>query len=104
MTGTGAVALRARPRSTTDSNGRFLIDGLEPGTLTLSARRTGYLLERRTVEAREDSASEVTVELKRGEGLALRARDGVYGVPLRGLFALARDAARRRGLRRTPLP
>jgi hypothetical protein len=91
--GPGSGPGRARPRASTDSNGRFFIDGLEPGASTLTVRRTGYLLERRTVEAREDVPAEVTVELKRGEGLGLRARDGVYGVPLRGLFGLARDAS-----------
>jgi hypothetical protein len=33
------------------------------------------------------------VELKRGEGLALEARDGVFGTPLRGLMVRALDAA-----------
>jgi hypothetical protein len=44
------------------------------------------------VEAREDGTSDVAIELRRGEGLGLRARDGLYGVPLHALFAQAKDA------------
>jgi protocatechuate 3,4-dioxygenase beta subunit len=90
---TGAGGGRGRPRASTDCNGRFALEGLEPGPTTLTARRTGYVFEKRTVEAREEGGSPVTIELKRGEGLGLRARDGVFGVPLHGLFAQARDAA-----------
>ena len=82
---------RARPRSTTDSNGRFGIEGVEPGSSTLTTRRTGYVYDRRTVDATEDATRELEIELRRGEGLGLRARDGNYGVPLHGLFAQAKD-------------
>ena len=34
----------------------------------------------------------VRVELRRGEGLAIEARDGVFGTPLRGLFVRELDA------------
>ena len=84
---------RGRSRASTDSNGRFALEGLEPGALTLTARRAGYVLDRRTVDAKEDAGPDLTIELKRGEGLGLRARDGVFGVPLHGLFVQVRDAS-----------
>jgi hypothetical protein len=77
--------------ATTDSRGRFALEGLAPGPTTLTARRAGYVYEQRTVEAREDSPDELSLELRRGEGLGLRARDAAYGVPLRGLFAQVRS-------------
>jgi large repetitive protein len=33
----------AGPAATTDANGRFVLDGVEPGSYLLSAQRTGYL-------------------------------------------------------------
>ena len=52
---------RARPRATTDSNGQFAIEGVEPGALTLTARRTGSVYDRRTVEAGEDATSDLEI-------------------------------------------
>lgn len=91
--GGGGRGGRGQSRATTDSNGRFALEGLEPGSLTLTARRTGYVYDRRTVEAREDAGPDLKIALKRGEGLGLRARDGVYGVPLHSLLVQARDAS-----------
>jgi hypothetical protein len=88
----GAAGPRFSPRIETDSNGRFVVEGLEPGPATLTARRAGFAFEKRTVEAREDGGADVTIELRRGEGLGIRARDGLFGVPLRGLFARATAA------------
>ncbi|HEY6549503.1 MAG TPA: carboxypeptidase regulatory-like domain-containing protein, partial [Vicinamibacteria bacterium] len=92
-TGTRGLLGRGRPRATTDSNGRFALEGLTPGPATLTARRTGFVYERRSVEASEGDGPELTLELKRGEGLGLRARDAALGVPLHTVFAEARDAS-----------
>jgi hypothetical protein len=45
------------------------------------------------VDASADRSAAVTIELRRGEGLGVRALDGVFGVPLHALFAEARDNA-----------
>ncbi len=84
---------RGGSRSTTDSNGRFDIEGLEPQSYSLTARLTRYAYEKRTVDASADGSTSLTIELRRGEGLGVRALDGVFGVPLRDLFAEARDNA-----------
>ena len=91
--GSGGGGGRGHPRAATDSNGRFAIEGVEPGSSTLTSRRAGYVYDRRTVEASEDATRDIEIELKRGEGLGLRARDGNYGVPLHGLFAQAKDGS-----------
>jgi hypothetical protein len=92
--GAGGIAFgRGQPRARTDSHGRFALEGLPPGAATLTARRTGYVYERRAVTAREDGGSETTLELRRGEGLGLLARDARHGFPLRSLFVEARDAS-----------
>ena len=84
---------RGGARATTDSNGRFDLEGLEPRSYVLTTRLTSYAYEQRTVDASGEGGGDVTIELRRGEGLGVRARDGLLGVPLRGLFGEARDGA-----------
>jgi len=78
-------------QNTTDSNGRFVFDDLEPKSYTISVRKPGFQLEKKTVSA-GDPGPDVTVELVRGEGLSVQVRDGLYNVPLRGLMARVEDA------------
>jgi hypothetical protein len=79
-------------RTTTDSEGQFELHPLEAGAWTLHARRAGY--EATRVEAMAgESPRAVTLELRRGQGLALHVFDAQLGVPLRGVRASARDAA-----------
>jgi hypothetical protein len=79
--------------SATDSNGRFAIEDLEPRAYTLTARRAGFQYEKRQFTAAEAGSDELVIELQRGEGIGLVARDGIFGVPLRGLSARVTDAS-----------
>jgi protocatechuate 3,4-dioxygenase beta subunit len=79
--------------SATDSNGRFAIEDLEPKAYTLTARRAGFQYERKQFSAAEQGTDELLIELQRGEGIGLQARDGIFGVPLRGLTVRVADAA-----------
>jgi len=55
-------------------------------------RRWGpYQTETRDVTAAEEA--QVRVELRRGEGIGIVARDGIFGTPLRGLIARVVDGA-----------
>jgi protocatechuate 3,4-dioxygenase beta subunit len=76
---------------TTDSNGRFTFDDLEPKSYTLRVRKPGFQLEKKKVTA-GDPGPDLTIELLRGEGLSVQVRDGLYNVPLRGLMARVEDA------------
>ena len=48
-------------------------------------------METRELTAAEES--DVKIELKRGEGLEIEARDGIFATPLRGLMVRVSDAA-----------
>jgi large repetitive protein len=78
-------------RATTDSNGRFFVEGLEPGTWDLKVRRTGYREALESAVATEAGGDAGTIALTRGEGLELRVADGVYGIPLRFASVRAKD-------------
>ena len=78
-------------RATTDASGRFALEGLEAKRVKLLARKPAY--EAETLEADAAAGSDLAIELRRGEGLSLQARDGVFDTPLRGLFARVTDAA-----------
>jgi protocatechuate 3,4-dioxygenase beta subunit len=67
-----------------DSGGRFALEGLEAKTYRLRVQKPAYQTETLEIGAAEDA--DVTIELRRGEGIGLVARDGVYGTPLRGLL------------------
>jgi 5-hydroxyisourate hydrolase-like protein (transthyretin family) len=77
--------------ATTDSSGRFLLEDLEPKRYRVSFQKPAYQVESRELSAAEDA--DARVELRRGEGLSLEARDGVFGTPLRGLFVRVLDAS-----------
>jgi hypothetical protein len=77
----------------TDSNGRFAIEDLEPKAYTLTARRAGFQYEKRQFTAAEQGTDDIVIELQRGEGIGLQARDGIFGVPLRGLTVRVQDGS-----------
>jgi hypothetical protein len=77
--------------ATTDDTGRFLLEGLEAGPLTLTAQRKGYVLESRSVTA--DGPEDVVIELVRGDGLDVAGRDGLLGTPLGSLWVRVLDGA-----------
>jgi len=87
-----AAGPRGTPRAASDSDGAFTIADLEPREYVATARKEGYEFEKRTVTPSE-VGDPVVFQLRRGEGLGLMARDGIFGVPLRTLWARATDAA-----------
>jgi hypothetical protein len=91
--GASVEAGRRFAAATTDTNGRWFLDDVEPGTWDLTFRRTGYLEEKRNALASESGGDGGEVELTRGEGLELRVVDGLYRIPLRGVGVRVKDGA-----------
>ena len=77
--------------ATTDSSGRFAFEDLEPKRYRVSFQKPAYQVETRELTAAEES--DLRVEMRRGEGIALEARDGIFATPLRGLFVRAIDGS-----------
>jgi hypothetical protein len=76
---------------TSDSGGRFVFDGVEPQPYRVSVQKAAYQSETRQVTAGEDT--DVVIELKRGEGIGVTAKDGIYQTPLRSLFVRIADGS-----------
>ncbi len=77
--------------ATTDSSGRFAFEDLEPKSYRVSFQKPAYQVETRNLTATEES--DLRVEMRRGEGMAVEARDGIFATPLRGLLLRAIDAS-----------
>ena len=77
---------------TTDSNGTFLLADIEPTSYTVNVRKAGYQFSKREVTAAEQGTDALTFELTRGDGIGVVGRDGLYGVPLRGLLVRVADS------------
>jgi hypothetical protein len=84
-TETGPYAIK---RAVTDSRGFYSIENVDPGNYQLTARKEGYQLKTQPVSV-SGSPVELNLSLARGAGLAIRAVDGLTGLPLRWLVALA---------------
>jgi hypothetical protein len=69
--------------ATSDSNGRFALEDLEPRLYHVSFQKAAYQAETRELNAAEQS--DVVIELRRGEGVGVVAKDGIYLTPLRAL-------------------
>ncbi|MCG6925172.1 MAG: carboxypeptidase-like regulatory domain-containing protein [Acidobacteria bacterium] len=74
-----------------DSSGRFAFEDVEPRSYLLTFQKPAYETTTRDVNAADEE--EVRVEMRRGEGLGLLARDGMFGTPLRGLMVRVVDAS-----------
>ena len=75
-------------RASTDSNGAYSIENVDPGSYRVTARKTGYQLKTQTVEVGSDPAS-LDFALAGGAGLSIRVIDGLTGIPLSGVQVLA---------------
>ncbi len=84
--GSGPFAMMA---SDSDSSGRFALESLEPRSYRVTVTKPSYQAETRDVVASEDS--DLTFELRRGEGVGLVVRDGMFGTPLRGVLVRVLD-------------
>jgi protocatechuate 3,4-dioxygenase beta subunit len=85
--GSGYVAMSM---ATSDSNGRFALEDLEPRPYQVSVQKAAYQAETRELTAAEQS--DVVIELRRGEGVGVVAKDGIYLTPLRTLEVRVLDA------------
>jgi protocatechuate 3,4-dioxygenase beta subunit len=76
----------------TDSRGFYSIDDVDSGSYQVTARKEGYQLKTQPVSIGSSSV-ELDLSLARGAGLAIRAIDGLTGLPLHGLTVLAYSEA-----------
>jgi hypothetical protein len=72
----------------TDSRGFYSLEDLDSGNYQITARKEGYQLKTLPVSV-VSAPAELNVSLTRGAGLAIRAADGLTGLPLRSLTVLA---------------
>jgi protocatechuate 3,4-dioxygenase beta subunit len=92
----GAVGTVAIQRTvTTDSNGHFTFTDVPPQPYDLNSQKPDYQFDKRSITAADDGSSEnLAIELARGAGIPIQARDGLYNVPLRSLSARVLDASK----------
>src|SRR5262249_33205678 len=75
----------------TDSNGHYFLDDVDSGAYKLTARKAGYQMTSQSVTVGAES-TESSFSMQRGQGLTIHAADGLTGLPLKGLTALAYGA------------
>jgi protocatechuate 3,4-dioxygenase beta subunit len=85
----GEAGARFASMVSTDSAGRFTFEDLEPKSYRVAFQKPAYESDSRELVASE--SSEARVELRRGEGIGIEARDGLFATPLRGLFVRVVD-------------
>ncbi|HXM79060.1 MAG TPA: carboxypeptidase regulatory-like domain-containing protein, partial [Thermoanaerobaculia bacterium] len=78
----------AMKSATTDSSGRYEIDGVDTGRYQVTARKAGYRLKTQTADVGSDPA-QANFTLAKGAGISIRVADGLTGMPLHGVTALA---------------
>jgi hypothetical protein len=86
--GRGFVGMNA---TASDSNGRFALENLEPKVYQVAVQKPAYQAETKALTA-ADPSGDLVIELKRGEGIGVVAKDGIYGVPLRSLSVRVLDS------------
>jgi hypothetical protein len=79
---------QAVKRAVTDSNGVYTIADVDPGSYQVTARQSGYRMKTQVVTVETDPAT-LDFRLDKGSGLSIRVADGLTGMPLGGVAALA---------------
>lgn len=87
----GGAGPRFVSMASTDSSGRFAFEDMEPRGYRVTFQKPAYELETRELQAAEQS--DLRIELKRGDGIAIEAKDGIFATPLRGLFVRVADGS-----------
>jgi protocatechuate 3,4-dioxygenase beta subunit len=87
----GGAGARFVAMATTDSSGHFAFEDLEPRAYRVAFQKPAYQADTREIVASENA--DVRVELRRGDGIAVEARDGIFATPLRGLFVRVVDGS-----------
>jgi protocatechuate 3,4-dioxygenase beta subunit len=85
---TQAVSMK---RAATDSNGNYSIDDVDPGNYQVTARKAGYQLKTQSVSVGTDPA-QLDFALQPGAGVQILVLDGMTGIPLAAVNALALSA------------
>jgi len=76
--------------SRTDATGTFRIEGIEDGSYTLTARRDGYALEKKSLDLVDGAEpGPVVIEMSPSEGFSFRATDTQSGIPMKSISVLA---------------
>ena len=79
----------------TDSTGRFQFTDIAPQAYTLNTSKPDYQYDKRAITAADDGSSEnLAVELARGQGIEIQARDGLAGVPMRSVSVRVLDGSK----------
>ncbi|MGA7992441.1 MAG: carboxypeptidase regulatory-like domain-containing protein, partial [Thermoanaerobaculia bacterium] len=79
----------------TDSTGRFQFASITPQQYTMNTSKADYQYDNRPITAADDGSSEnLSIELTRGQGIGIQARDGIAGVPLSGVTVRVLDGSR----------
>ena len=81
------------PYGMTDSGGRFVLENVPPGARTLTATLKGRVADPMTVD--QADPAEVVLEMRRQDGLEVRARDAQLGTPIGGVFVRLADRSGR---------
>jgi 5-hydroxyisourate hydrolase-like protein (transthyretin family) len=79
---------QAVKRGQTDSTGAYEIADLDPGNYQVTARKAGYQLKTQSATVGGDVAP-LDFSLLKGSGASIRVADGLTGIPLGGVNALA---------------
>ncbi len=91
----GAGGAPVQRMTQTDSTGRFQFADIAPQDYTLNSSKADYQYDKRSVAASDDGSSEnLSIELARGQGIEIQARDGLAGVPLRSVSVRVLDGTR----------
>ncbi len=79
----------------TDSTGRFQFMDIAPQAYTLNTSKPDYQYDKRAITAADDGSTEnLAVELARGQGIEIQARDGLAGVPMRSVSVRVLDGSK----------
>jgi protocatechuate 3,4-dioxygenase beta subunit len=79
----------------TDSTGQFQFASVVPQAYTMNTSKTDYQYDNRPITAADDGSSEnLSIELARGQGIGIQARDGIVGVPMSGVNVRVLDGSR----------
>src|SRR5262249_52427550 len=79
-TAPGAAGTPLQRMTSTDSTGKFQFTDITAQPYNLNSSKQDYQYDKRTINAADDGSSDaIAIELARGQGIEIQARDGLAG-------------------------